>query len=188
MHRIKSIRFATAFTVSVLAALPAVPLAAQVGASTGPARAAAAYDAERIVTQINQQDLSAIVLNNGDTVVSEGQMGDVSVHAVTPDGLNYILIGTVCDLPDYGPGCLGVDYQVRYDADYRVTLENINLANLTFSAGKVSRGYNEDGGDTVFITHYTILDGGQKMGNLATILINVLDIAPQVADIIWPAS
>lgn len=186
MQRTTLIRYTSAAAACAIIASPVAPISAQVGGSTGAARTSTAYDADRIVTKVFQEDLAAIVRNNGDAIVSEGKLGDVSVHAVTPEGLNYILIGTVCDLPDYGPGCLGVDFQVRYDADYRVTLENINLANLTFSASKTSRGYNENGGDTVFITHYTILDGGQKMGNLSTILINVLDIAPQVADIIWP--
>ncbi|WP_435417341.1 hypothetical protein WAB17_10725 [Parerythrobacter aurantius] len=163
----------------------AAPSWAQVGASQGTS-AAGTYSENRVMTRAFQQDLSAIVRANGDTLESEGELGDVSVIARTSDGLVYVIIGTVCDLPDYGPGCLGVDFQVRYDGDDRITADNINTANLSYSAAKVSRGLNESGTDTLFVTHYTMLDGGQNMGNLKVILINLLDIAPKVSAIIWP--
>lgn len=177
------------FVLSILAvavtyATVTTPAAAQVGAS--PARSSGAYDAERIITKVVQADLAAVVRQRGDSVIGERKQGDYSVQAQTPDGLYYNLIGTACDLPDYGEGCLGIDFQVRYFADNRATMERINEANLTFSAAKVSRGYDEEGTDTVFVTHYTMLDGGQKMGNLEIIIVNLLDIAPQVANIVFP--
>ena len=184
MYRIYSNRGVFALAVGAMIALSAAPAAAQVGATQGAS--AGAYDAERIITKVQQQDLAAVVRQRGDTVVSEREQGNYSVLGQTPDGLYYILIGTACDLPDYGEGCLGIDFQVRYTADYRATFERINQANISFSAAKVSRGNDENGTDTVFVTHYTMLDGGQKMGNLDIIVLNLLDIAPQVADIVFP--
>lgn len=153
-------------------------------AASAPAKTA--FDPNRIVTKVSQADLVAIVREGGHTVVSEKEFGDVSVLARTPNGVLFLLIGRVCDLPDYGPGCLGLEYQVRYDADSRVTLDNINTANQSYSATKVYQGPNEEVKDTVYVTHYVILDGGQRMENLATILINVLDIAPKASQVIWP--
>jgi hypothetical protein len=97
-----------------------------------------------------------------------------------------VLIGTACNLPDYGEGCLGIDFQIRYDADYQASYEMINKVNLTVPAVKTTRGHNESGADTVFVTHYTMLDGGQKMGNLDIIINNLLVIALQVYAMIWP--
>lgn len=184
MHRKVLSRAFLSLAIAGLVALPAIPAAAQVGASSGSA--SATYDPERVVTTVVQQDLVALVQQRGDSVVSEGELGDYSVLAQSMDGLYYVLIGTACDLPDYGEGCLGIDFQVRYDADSAATYEKINEINLTFSAAKTSRGYNEAGGDTLFVTHYTMLDGGQKMGNLEIIILNLLDIAPQVQATIWP--
>ena len=153
-------------------------------AASAPAKAA--FDPNRIVTKVSQADLVAIVRQGGHTVVSEKEFGDVSVLARTSDGVLFLLIGRVCDLPDYGPGCLGLEYQVRYDADSRVTLDNINTANLTWGLTKVYLAQNEEEKDTVFVTSYTVLDGGQKLENLVMILLNVLDIAPQASKVIWP--
>lgn len=175
------------FALSPFGFALALSIAAVGSADPATAAQAAPFDAERIVNRINQPDLGVLVRNNGDTVVSEGQQGAVSILAQTPEGLYYNIIGTACDLPDYGKGCLGVTFQVRYDADETVTPENINLANLTYLAVKVMRGANQDGEDTLFVIHYAILDGGQKMGNLDTILDNVLSLGPKVAEIVWPA-
>ena len=144
------------------------------------------FDPNRLVTKIDQGDLAALVRENGDSIVSEMEQGEVSINAVTTGGLHYILVGTACNLPDYGTGCLGIEYQVRYDADANVSIDNINVANQNFRAAKTYRGPNDVGVDTVFVSHYAILDGGQKMGNLKAILENVLAIAPQVSNIIWP--
>ena len=145
----------------------------------------AAFDSKRILTKITQEDLVAFVRDRGDTIENQRKYGNVSIAAKTESGLFYHLIGTICEQPGV-TGCLGVEVQVRYDADSRVTLENINLANRTYSVAKVSYDKNEDDIDTVFVTHYVILDGGQNMGNLAIIITNALDVAPEVADIIWP--
>lgn len=184
MFRIALFPLASALTLGFAALVLAVPASAQVGASASPRQPA--FDADRIVTKVQQADLVELVRNSGDTIVSQREQGDVSVLAQTPSGLYYVLVGAACDRPDYGEGCLGIDFQVRYTADEQVTMENINLANLTYSAAKVSLGVNEGNESTVFITHYVILDGGQKMGNLATILINVLDFGPKASSVIWP--
>jgi hypothetical protein len=173
-------------TFAVAAAVLALPVAvsAQTGARAAPSPPV--FDGDRVLTRVHQEDLVALVRNNGDTLLGERGQGAVSVWAKTADGLNYVVIGTVCDQPDYGPGCLGVDFQVRYDADSRATTDNINRANITYNFAKVSRGFNEEDADTVFVTHYTILDGGQKMENLATILLNLIDVAPKASEIVFP--
>lgn len=143
-------------------------------------------DSSRVITRINQAELVELVNNSGHTIISQQQQGDVSLVAENENGLFYNLIGQVCDLPDYGPGCLGLEYQVRYDADSRVTWENINAVNDSYRMTKVIYGQNEDGVDTVFITYYAIVDEGQTMANLETVLVNILEIAPQAVNIIFP--
>jgi hypothetical protein len=172
--------FACTMMLGALAAALPLPASAQTGSSSG------AFDADRKVTRIHQKDLVALVTARGGTVISEKMEGSVSLKAKASDGLVYNLIGAVCDLPNYGPGCLGLEMQVRYDADDRVTMENINTANRAWSMTKAFHGPNENGTMTVFITYYAIVDAGQTMGNLDAALRNVLSIAPQAANVIWP--
>jgi hypothetical protein len=84
-------------------------------------------------------------------------------------------------------GCLGINMQVRYDADGQETLELINEANLMWAA--TSAWYDDLGVDgytpTVGITRYVILDGGMTVRNIKDNLLNLLAIAPQVADYVW---
>lgn len=176
-----------------LALIPAVSLlAAQpVLAQGNPARnsqsaAPASGDSSRIVTNVTQADLLEIVSNGDHSVVSQQKQGDVSVLARSPDGLLFVLIGKVCDLPDYGPGCLAVEFQVRYDSDSRVSWENLNLVNQSYAMTKAWFGQDEAGKDTVFISYYAVLDDGQTMKNLETILLNVLEIGPMAAETIFP--
>jgi len=148
-------------------------------------------DDNRLVTSVNLQDLQSILAEEGYTISSTGQEGAVSIEATDTGGTNLIfqLLGTACDLEGYGPGCLGINMQVRYDADGAETLERINDANLMWAA--TSTWYSAGGIDgespTVGITRYVILDRGSTIGNIKDNLANLLAIAPQVADYVWKA-
>lgn len=145
-------------------------------------------DDSRLVTSVNLQDLQTILIEEGHTITSSGDDGDVSVRATDTagSGLIFNLLGTACET-EFSDDCLGINMQVRYDADGQETLERINDANLMWAA--TSTWYSVDGVDgsspTVGITRYVILDGGMTIRNIKDNLINLLAIAPQVADYVW---
>jgi len=130
-------------------------------------------DDTKVVKAVSLQDLQTILTEEGYTVTSTGDDGAVSARATDTEG--------------YGPGCLGINMQVRYDADGQETLERINDANLMWAA--TSTWYSAGGTDgntpTVGITRYVILDGGMTIRNIKDNLVNLLAIAPQVADYVW---
>jgi hypothetical protein len=140
-------------------------------------------DDDRVVRSVSLEDLKAIAVSEGHTITEVGGEGDVSVRATTPDGLIFHLIGTACN-SEYSDHCLGMMVQVRYDDDDEVTDAAINNANLSYAA--VSTWWDKDG-DTVGVTRYLILDGGQRMENLKINLQNALALGPLVADVIWPS-
>ncbi|MEZ5954385.1 MAG: YbjN domain-containing protein [Hyphomonas sp.] len=140
-------------------------------------------DNDRVVKSVNLEDLKAIVVAEGHTIDSTGAFGDVSVRATTEDGLIFHLIGTACET-EYSDDCLGLMVQVRYDADSDVTLESVNSANVTYAA--VSTWWDKEN-ETVGVTRYVILDGGQRMENVKINLENALALGPLVADVIWPS-
>jgi hypothetical protein len=146
-------------------------------------------DDNQLVKTVNLQQLQTILIEEGYTINSSGDDGDVSVRATDTanTGLIFNLMGTACDLEGYDPGCLGINMQVRYDADGQETLERINEANLMWAA--TSAWYSAGGVDgetpTVGITRYVILDGGMTVRNVKDNLLNLLAIAPQAADYIW---
>jgi hypothetical protein len=163
-------------------ALVALPAAAQ----TYTANTALA-DVNRLIKNVTVEDMKAIVVAEGHTIDSVDTAAEAPmVVAQTPGGLFYVLKGQACELEGY-ENCLGLSIEVRYDADPSVSYETINEANASYLAGKVYRGLNEDGVDTVFVTNYAILDSGQTMGNLRTIVANMIEIGPAVSGIIWPA-
>ena len=145
-------------------------------------------DDSRILTGTTLADLQTILVEEGYTILSTGDEGEVSIRAETAEGLIFNLIGTICD-SEYSDDCLGINMQVRYDADGQETLERINEANLMW--GAVSAWYSAAGIDgetpTVGITRYVILDRGATMGNIKDNLLNLLAIAPQAANYIWQA-
>lgn len=146
-------------------------------------------DDNQIVKTVNLQQLQTILVEEGYTINSTGDDGAVSVRATDTNGTGLIfnLLGTACDVEGYDPGCLGINMQVRYDADGQETLELINGANLMWAA--TSAWYSAGGVDgetpTVGITRYVILDGGMTIRNIKDNLLNLLAIAPQAADYIW---
>ena len=146
-------------------------------------------DDNRIVKSVSLQDLETILVEEGHTVMSTGDDGAVSVRATDPTtGLIFNLLGVACET-EYSDDCLGINMQVRYDADGQETLERINEANLMW--GATSAWYSADGFDpeavvpTVGISRYVILDGGMTIRNVKDNLANLLAIAPQVADYVW---
>ncbi|MBA3067076.1 MAG: YbjN domain-containing protein [Hyphomonas sp.] len=153
-------------------------------ALAGPALA----DDSQLVTSVTLADLQRILAEDGYTINSTGDDGAVSVRATDEAGTGLIfnVIGTACEV-EGTDGCLGINMQVRYDADGQETLELINDANLMWAA--TSAWYDDFGVDgntpTVGITRYVILDGGMTVRNIKDNLLNLLAIAPQAADYIW---
>lgn len=148
-------------------------------------------DDSTVVKSVKLADLQRILSEEGYTINSTGDDGDVSIRATDTNGTGLIfnLLGTACDLEGYEGGCLGINMQVRYDADGNETLERINDVNLMWAA--TSTWYSSTGYDgetpTVGITRYVILDGGMTIRNIKDNLLNLLAIAPQAADYIWQA-
>jgi hypothetical protein len=145
-------------------------------------------DDSRLLGSISMAQVRSILEAEGFTIVNTGQDGPNSIRAKEPDGLVFNILGTACDT-DLAANCLGLDMQVRYDADGDETLERINAANLMWKP--TSTSYSKTGsygaGPQVFIVRYVILDDGVTIGNIKQNLINLLAIAPQVADYVWQA-
>jgi hypothetical protein len=71
---------------------------------------------------------------------STGEDGPVSVRATDPStGLIFNLLGVACET-EYSNDCLGINMQVRYDADGQETLERNGLADLVRDWPVVSTG------------------------------------------------
>lgn len=165
-------------TLAILAGAAALPAAAQGG--TPPDDAA-------LVTSFSVEDMQALVLAEGHALAESGAFGPESIRATTPDGLIFDIIGSACDT-EYSEDCLGLRMQVGYFADDDVTLERINEANLMWPPTSVWYDPTEDEeGPTLGITRYVILDRGMTFGNVRENLVNLLAIAPQVADYVWQA-
>ncbi len=147
-------------------------------------------DDAKIVKAVSLQDLQTILVEEGYTINSTGDDGAVSVRATDTAGTGLIfnVLGTACDT-EYSDDCLGINMQVRYDADGQETLERINDANLMWAATSAwySAGGTDGNSPTVGVTRYVILDGGMTIRNIKDNLINLLAIAPQAADYIWQA-
>ncbi len=146
-------------------------------------------DDTKVVKAVSLQDLQTIIAEEGYTINSTGDDGAISVRATDTagSGLIFNVLGTACDLEGYDPGCLGINMQVRYDADGQETLERINDANLMWAATSTwySAGGTDGNSPTVGITRYVILDGGMTVRNIKDNLLNLLAIAPQIGDYVW---
>jgi len=145
-------------------------------------------DDTRVMGSITMPEIRSLIEAEGFSIVKTGEDGPNSIRAVAEGGLIFNVIGTAYDTT-LTNGCLGLNMQVRYDADGEETLERINNANLMWPATAIwytEVGFN-DGGPTVGVSRYVILDHGVTAANIKENLINLLAIAPQAADYIWQA-
>lgn len=166
-------------TLTSLAILAATSLPALAQGDTGADTALA--EADRLVRSVTLEDLKAVLAIDGYTINNTGDYGAHSVQGVTEGGLIFDVVGTICQ-NEIRPGCLGINMTVRYDGDEHVTLERVNGANLTWPPTSVWYDVSEP---TLGVTRYVILDGGMTIQNVRDNLVNLLSIAPQVADYVW---
>ncbi|MEQ9315914.1 MAG: YbjN domain-containing protein [Henriciella sp.] len=136
---------------------------------------ALAQDAE-LITSMDEQALADFAEGQGHEILGYGEAGDVSVRAQTEDGTVYYLTGTACN----EGVCAGVNMSARFDAADVVTLEKINEANIRRAAVSV---WLLD--ETLGISRYVILDGGQTMENIQVNFDNFIAIVPTVIDMFY---
>lgn len=150
--------------------------------------APALADDNRLVKAVYLADLQSILTEEGYVIEESTSEGEISVQALDSEGTGLIfhLTGTACET-DITDGCLGINMEVRYDADGTESLARVNEANIMWSATSTWYAAPEADGEvgTLAITRYVILDGGQTIGNIKVNLENLLAIAPQVADYVW---
>lgn len=144
----------------------------------------AAFNADRVITGATQQDLAGLIRHRGDTLISERKHGDVSVIAKSQTGLTYIISGAACGTPTQG--CRGLIFEIRYEIISPLNYQNINRANLQFPLVKTLGATSNSGANIILVSHYTILDGGQKLRNLSFIASNFLATAPKAFKIANP--
>ena len=142
--------------------------------------AAQEFRANRIVDSIEAADLTQVVQAMGHRVEAYGENGDRSLRAVTPNGLQYFLIGTACDQGGVS-GCRGVIMQVRVEAPERTTLNSLLRASDRHAPLNI--WVNQEA-RIIGFSRYVVLDGGVTMGNLAAnlnVLLGLIPSALQVA-------
>lgn len=130
-----------------------------------------------LIKSIDEQGLADFAEAQGDEILGYGEAGDVSVRAQTEDGTIYYLTGTACSEEGV---CAGINMSARFDANESVTLERINEANLRRAAVSVWKLDN-----TLGISRYVILDGGQTMENIQINFDNFIAIVPTVIDMFY---
>ncbi len=142
-------------------------LGAAVLAMAGPvvAQTSQLADDGRLVRSVNLADLKALVESEGHTV-SNATMNDgtpVIIATEADSGLTFGLMGTACDGEQTEAAkCNGINMIATWGA----TDENSDPAfinELNYSKAAVSVW---TGGDSVGVSRYLILDGGQTMENL----------------------
>jgi hypothetical protein len=140
---------------------------------------------DRLIKKVDVDDIKAIAAAAGHTIDSVDPKPEAPmVVGKTSEGYYFVLVGKACELEGY-EDCLGLSIEFRFDADAAVTFDKVNELNEMYSAAKFYRADNESGEDTLFITNYAILDGGQTMGNLKTILTNMIAIGPAAREHVW---
>ncbi|MGB3625814.1 MAG: YbjN domain-containing protein [Henriciella sp.] len=149
-----------------------IPLVAAAAAFTLPALA----QGSELITSVTEDSLAAFAESQGDEVLGFGEAGEVSVRAQTEDGTIYYLTGTACT----DGSCAGINMSARFDANELVTYEKLNDANLRRAAVSVWKLDN-----TLGISRYVILDGGQTMDNIQINFDNFIAIVPTVIDLFY---
>lgn len=136
--------------------------------------AAQSYSAAEVKKSVKLGDLEAVVKELGHTVSSVGDFGDESLVAQDEFGINYLLIGTACDVGAI-PGCQGIMMQVRYDLSPEVTYESVAKANLAQAALNSWVDFEDE---TVGFTRYQVLDDGVTMANIKANVLVLLELSP----------
>lgn len=137
----------------------------------------------RVVTFVTEADLRAIVLAQGLTIETARPHGEVSVQGRTAEGLLFVLIGTAC-ASDGVTDCQGVLMQIRYDSDKRVTLENVNRANVDYAS--VTTWWDQPANTVGFTRYVPIIGGGVTMQYLRQNLQTLFDVEPLPRAIVFP--
>ncbi|MBR9834707.1 MAG: YbjN domain-containing protein [Alphaproteobacteria bacterium] len=140
----------------------------------GTSLAQGAGEDMRIVRSVTIDDLKAVV-SMADGTISSTDEEEVTVTATSPDGLIYSLDGTACA----DGSCLGINMVVSYTKSDDIDLNDLNRANVKYAAVSVWTITDSYG-----VSRYLILDGGQTMENLRVNLVNLLNIAPLVNDLV----
>ena len=122
-------------------------------------------DDGRLVRSVNLADLKALVESEGHTVTNAtmNEGAPVIIATDVDSGLTFGLLGTACDgTQTEDAKCNGINMLATWAA----TPENSDPAfinELNYSKAAVSVW---TGGDSVGVSRYLILDGGQTMENL----------------------
>lgn len=135
---------------------------------------AQSYNAGQIKKSVKLGDLQAVVKELGHTVSSTGDFGPDSLVAQDEFGINYLLIGTACDVGSVS-GCQGIMMQVRYDLTPEVSYESIARANMEQAA---LNSWVDFADETIGFTRYQVLDDGVTMANIKANVLVLLELSP----------
>lgn len=132
----------------------------------------------RLVRSVTLADLEALAESEGHTVDNATYSGDTPVVIATDaeEGLKFAMFGTACTGTQPNVTCNGINILATWAA----TPENsddakINQLNESKAAVSVFKS-----GDSIGISRYVILDGGQNMENLKWNLRVFLSISNQM--------
>jgi hypothetical protein len=142
--------------------LAAAALAVGLTAAATAPLSAQQFNEAAVKKSVTQADLLAVVGSLGHQVIEEGEAGEAFLVAQSEDEINYILIGTACDVNDV-PGCQGIMMQVRYDLPPGTSLETLAKANMDQAALNT---WADFGDNTLGFTRYVVLDYGVTMANI----------------------
>lgn len=123
----------------------------------------------RLVRRVGMEDLKAIVVVRGDTILSLNTEDGPLVNAETDDGFKYSVRGSACGTQ----GCLGVNFSASYSKPQGLTDAIIAVTNQKRAAVSTWRSGNGLG-----FNRYIILDGGQMMENVKANLDVFVQVAP----------
>lgn len=119
----------------------------------------------RLVRTVTLADLAALAVAEGDQIIEQRTTEDGTPVVAAQDdatGLNYGLFGTACNDGEAGRSCSGINMM----ANWSRTEENgapEKLLELNTNAAAVSIVAS---GESIGVSRYVILDGGQTMENL----------------------
>lgn len=134
---------------------------------------AISQEADSLVTGLQYDDLSSIIVSLGHSVRTESE--DINViTAETEDGFLYTLEAAACN---DNQDCKGLSIMASYNSLNGTTPESINDADVAYAAVSVWTT-----GETIGISRYLILDEGMTMENIKLNINTLLAIAPLVLE------